>query len=211
MGCGSSADKAAVDQTHQLPVAAPSTSSSGVSKAPPAPPPPAANPSPPATTVTKGENSVSATINALPKLQISEVVEGNSGKDSLVKFNHDKLENKADDTFMCFNPKLGYVLKTFEKESGKKVFINMFHHDLVQTYLSAILDDAFDKNNDECGVYTVIIPTYLFMCSKEDYEVQQQVRIHMYISLYTLKLLCHGERNCCFLLRYLLPFSAVVI
>ncbi len=106
----------------------------------------------------------------------------------------------ADDTYMCFNPKLGYVLKTYEKATNKKIFVNILHHDLVNSFLSAILDETVDKKHNDCGVFTVVIPTYLFLCSKEDESVEKQVGICITVCMVNRRMTAYF--NCIFFAQH---------
>jgi hypothetical protein len=176
MGCGGSTDAAA-----QIPATSAPNPAPPPPPAPPRPPPPGAPPAASDTSTPSEQRPAAA--KALTPVITGTTSDGKVNADDeeennkrLVRFYSERqIEDHADDTYLCFNPKLGFVLKTFQKETGKKIFINVLHHDLVQSFLSAILDEVMDKNHNDCSVYTVVIPTYLFLCCKDDEEVRRNM------------------------------------
>jgi hypothetical protein len=94
-----------------------------------------------------------------------------------VSFRNEIIFDHADDSYLSFSPKIGYLIKTrsTKEEMPYKIFINIFHDKAVETFLSAVLDQAYDKSNNDCWVYNVVIPTYIFEATKLGESLKMKV------------------------------------
>ncbi len=73
----------------------------------------------------------------------------------------------------------GYVIKTKSLATDEKLFINVFHHFLIEEDKFPVNDriTVVDKKGEQCIAYGIAIPTVLFERGEENTLSKEEVRI----------------------------------
>lgn len=100
-------------------------------------------------------------------------------------------EFKKSGNSTTIQPYPGYVIKTKSLASDEKLFVNVFHHYMVDEDGNYPVKDritVIDKKGEQCIAYGVVIPTVLFDRGEENIQSKEEVSAKHFSLCFSLSL-----------------------
>jgi hypothetical protein len=79
-------------------------------------------------------------------------------------------EDEIPQKYEVILPEPGFVIKSKRETDGIKIFINIFHHGVVEDIMATMAKDSVDKSGVACQTYDVLVPEQVFEeLTKDEY------------------------------------------